>query len=92
MDWGLVNHVVNSDQVVRKAKEIAAAMLKNNRDMVVRLKSVINDGLMLDLGSALALEKERAHKYYDGMTKEQFQKMQEFIAARNPKTPNKSKL
>lgn len=28
---------------------------------------------------------ERAHEYYAGMTKEQFKKMQEFIAGRNSK-------
>lgn len=34
---------------------------------------------------------ERAHDYYDGMTKEQFRKMQEFIAGRSTKKPS-SKL
>ncbi|KAH9750658.1 Enoyl-CoA hydratase/isomerase family protein expressed [Citrus sinensis] len=34
---------------------------------------------------------ERAHDYYNGMTKEQFKKMQEFIAARSSKKPS-SKL
>lgn len=30
---------------------------------------------------------ERAHEYYNGMTKEQFKKMQEFIAGRSSKKP-----
>lgn len=30
---------------------------------------------------------ERAHRYYDGMTKEQFKRMQEFIAGRGSKKP-----
>lgn len=34
---------------------------------------------------------ERGHDYYNGMTKEQFKKMQEFIAGRSSKSPS-SKL
>jgi hypothetical protein len=34
---------------------------------------------------------ERAHDYYNGMTKDQFKKMQEFIAGRGSKKPS-SKL
>lgn len=87
--WGLANHVVDSSEVLKKAKEVAAAILKNHRDLVLKYKSVINDGLKLDLGHALALEKERAHNYYDGMTKEQFENMQKFIASRGSKRPSK---
>ncbi|CAK9328923.1 unnamed protein product [Citrullus colocynthis] len=86
---GLVNQVVEGDELLKKAGEVAEAILKNSQDLVLRYKSVINDGLKLDLGQALALEKERAHAYYNGMTKEQFQKMQEFIAGRSSKKPSK---
>lgn len=86
---GFVNHVVEGSELMSKAREIAEAIAKNNQDLVLRYKSVINDGLRLNLGDALALEKERAHSYYDGMTKEQFKKMQEFIAGRSS---GKSKL
>ncbi|KAM7279719.1 hypothetical protein ACFE04_006853 [Oxalis oulophora] len=79
---GFVNYVVEEGQLIKKAREVAGAIIKNNQDLVLRYKSVINDGLKLDLGHALALEKERAHNYYNGMTKEQFTKMQEFIAGR----------
>ncbi|TXG71578.1 hypothetical protein EZV62_000157 [Acer yangbiense] len=78
--WGLVNHVVEEGELMKKAQQVALAMIKNNQDLVLRYKSVINDGLKLDLGNALALEKERGHEYYKGMSKEQFKKMQEFIA------------
>ncbi|MED6130371.1 hypothetical protein PIB30_000267 [Stylosanthes scabra] len=79
---GFVNHVVEDGEVLKKSREIAEAIVKNNQDLVLRYKSVINDGIKLDLGHALSLEKERAHDYYNGMTKEQFRKMQEFIAGR----------
>ncbi|KAL1334945.1 hypothetical protein HN51_063880 [Arachis hypogaea] len=84
---GFVNHVVEDSEVLKKSREIAEAIMKNNQDLVLRYKSVINDGIKLDLGRALSLEKERAHDYYNGMTKEQFKKMQEFIAGR--KKPSK---
>ncbi|GER25621.1 3-hydroxybutyryl-CoA dehydratase [Striga asiatica] len=101
--WGLVNHVVEGNELLQKARQIAEAMIKNNQDLVLRYKAVINDGFKQELGRALALEKklapfcagfdeilERAHEYYDGMTKEQFKKMQEFIAGRgSKKTPSK---
>lgn len=85
--WGLVNHVVEGSELLKKTREVAEAIIRNNQDLVLRYKSAINDGLKLDLGHALALEKERAHNYYDGMTKEQFEKMQKFIAGRRPNKP-----
>lgn len=57
--WGLVNHVVEGSEVLKKAKQIAEAIIKNNQDMVLRYKSVINDGFKLDLANALNLEKVR---------------------------------
>ncbi|CAM8996440.1 unnamed protein product [Rhodiola kirilowii] len=86
---GFVNHVVEVSELMSKAREVALAIIKNNQDLVLRYKAVINDGLKLDLGQALALEKERAHDYYDNMTKDQFKKMQEFIADRSSKTQSK---
>ncbi|KAI4334987.1 hypothetical protein L6164_013677 [Bauhinia variegata] len=86
---GFVNHVVEEGELQKKAREVAGAILKNNQDMVLRYKSVINDGLKLDLARALSLEKERAHAYYNGMPKEQFRKMQEFIAGRSSKKQSK---
>ncbi|OVA13598.1 Crotonase superfamily [Macleaya cordata] len=86
--WGLVNHVVEGSELMKKAREVAEAIIRNNQDLVVRYKSVINDGLRLDLGRALALEKARAHEYYNGMTKDQFEKMQKFIAGRSSNKPS----
>lgn len=55
--WGLVNHVVEGNDLMKKAQEVAQAIIKNNPDLVLRYKAVINDGLKRDLGQALALEK-----------------------------------
>ena len=54
---GFVNYVVEEGELLKKAREIGEGILKNNQDLVLRYKSVINDGLKLDLGHALALEK-----------------------------------
>lgn len=54
---GFVNHVVERSELLKKARQIAEAIVKNNEDMVLRYKAVINDGFKLDLGRALALEK-----------------------------------
>ncbi|CAN6467971.1 unnamed protein product [Victoria cruziana] len=87
--WGLVNHLVEPSEVLKKAEEIAERIAKNNQDLVPRYKAVINDGLKMALGDALALEKERAHQFYDGMTKEQFEQMKKFIATRSSKPTSK---
>ncbi|KAG0484852.1 hypothetical protein HPP92_008931 [Vanilla planifolia] len=87
--WGLVNHVVSNGYALKKAIEIGEAILRNNRDMVLRYKSVLNDGFKLDLSHALKLEKERAHEYYDGMPKEQFTRLQKFISSRSAKPTSK---
>lgn len=54
---GLVNHVVEGTELLKKAREVAEAIMKNNRDLVLRYKAVINDGCKLDLHHALLLEK-----------------------------------
>ncbi|KAL4202395.1 hypothetical protein AMTRI_Chr02g263520 [Amborella trichopoda] len=87
--WGLVNHVVSGTELLKKAEEVAEAIIKNDEGMVLKYKAVLNAGLNLSLGDALALEKERAYKYYEGMSKEQFQKMQKFISDRRSKPASK---
>lgn len=54
---GFVNHVVEDSELLKKSREIADAIVKNNEDLVLRYKAVINDGIKLDLGRALSLEK-----------------------------------
>ncbi|KAG4986143.1 hypothetical protein JHK86_033834 [Glycine max] len=42
---------------LKKSREVADAIVKNNQDLVLRYKAVFNDGLKLDLGHTLSLEK-----------------------------------
>lgn len=55
--WGLVNHVVEGSQILIKARQVAEAIMKNNQDLVLKYKAVINDGFKQDLSEALKLEK-----------------------------------
>lgn len=66
--WGLANHIVEDSQVLSKAIEVAEAIVKNNRNLVVLYKSVINDGLQLDMKHARALEKVRIYEVHDTIT------------------------
>ncbi|KAG4985994.1 hypothetical protein JHK86_033685 [Glycine max] len=51
------NHIVEEAQLLKKSREVADAIVKINQDLVLRYKAVINDGLKLDLGRTLSLEK-----------------------------------
>ncbi|KAF5208160.1 hypothetical protein FRX31_002252 [Thalictrum thalictroides] len=48
---------LRSSHLLKKARDVEAAILRNNEDLVLRYKSVINDDLKLELDHALALEK-----------------------------------
>ncbi|KAH7299271.1 hypothetical protein KP509_24G003200 [Ceratopteris richardii] len=80
--WGLVNKVVESKEVLKAAIAIAEEIVQNQQDMVVHYKRIINDGFRLSFGDGAALEKERAHKFYENMTSESFKSMQKYIASR----------
>jgi enoyl-CoA hydratase/carnithine racemase len=70
--WGLVNHIVDDSQVLTKAIEVAEAITRNNRNLVVLYKSVINDGLQLDMEHARVLEKVRTYTLVEHNTYMQF--------------------
>jgi enoyl-CoA hydratase/carnithine racemase len=56
--WGLVNRVVQpGEDVVSAAIEIAESILQNKQDMVLKYKSILNDGFRLSFAEGAALEK-----------------------------------
>jgi len=61
--WGLVNEVVPPDQLLPRALEIATAIAAHDPAMVARYRAMIDDGLNLPLGEALALEAARAQAF-----------------------------
>ena len=62
-DWGFVNRVVSPEALMPEAQALAQEMLQAQGDMLVRYKSVINDGFALPFGEGMALERERARAF-----------------------------
>jgi enoyl-CoA hydratase len=58
--WGLVNRVVPHDALLDEAAALAADMASCVPEVLRGYKRLIDDGLALPLGAALALERERA--------------------------------
>jgi enoyl-CoA hydratase len=62
-DWGFVNRVVAPGQLMAEARALAGEMLQAQPGMLVRYKSIINDGFALPFGQGMALEQERARAF-----------------------------
>ena len=62
-DWGFVNRVVSPEALMPEARALAHEMLQAQGDMLVRYKSIINDGFALPFGEGMALERERARAF-----------------------------
>lgn len=58
--WGLVNRVVEPDELLPSALRLAGDMAQLPPDMVGSLKRLIDDGYGLPFGEALRLESERS--------------------------------
>lgn len=61
--WGLVNRVVAPDELMPTAKKLALEMAQIDSDLLKKIKSVIDDGLLMPLDKALQLEIERGNKH-----------------------------
>ena len=59
-EWGLVNRVVQPEQLMPLARQLAADMLTAVPQMLVALKKVMDDGYAVSLADGLAIEGERA--------------------------------
>jgi len=58
--WGLVNRVVPADELVATAQRLAADIASIDPAFISAYKRLIDDGLALPFGEALALEHERS--------------------------------
>lgn len=59
-EWGLVNRVVEAQQLLPVAKQLARDMASVDPAMLRNYKALINDGFGLPFGEAMALEAERS--------------------------------
>ena len=61
--WGLVNRVVDAEQLLPVCRQLATDMLSLEPDMLVSYKRVIDDGYALSFGDAMHLEARVALEY-----------------------------
>ena len=81
--WGLVNRVLAPDDLLPAARALACDMLSTDPALLLRYKSVINDGFALALGEGLALERERARAFNAGIRADEVEQRREAVRARN---------
>ncbi|KAI3738100.1 hypothetical protein L2E82_28118 [Cichorium intybus] len=86
---GLVNHVVQSSELLKKVCEVAEAIMKNNRDLVLRYKVVINDAGKYHLWE-LGISKSK--KYSSTETRKRNCQLKNVGNARNAKEGHFDKL
>lgn len=67
LTWGLVNEVTAPDGLLRRALEIATAIAAHDPAMVARYRAMIDDGMALPFGEALALEAARAQAFNEAI-------------------------
>ncbi len=60
LDWGLVNHVVEPDELMPLAHRIAADIASCDAAKVATYKALIDEGYALNFGEGMALERARA--------------------------------
>ena len=56
-EWGLVSRVVPADQLLDECRKIAADIVSCVPETVVVYKQLVNDGLDMDMGAALNMER-----------------------------------
>ncbi|MEK9775701.1 MAG: enoyl-CoA hydratase [Quisquiliibacterium sp.] len=61
-DWGLVNRVVEPDQLLVQARELAIEMLSVIPRMLIEYKKLIDEGFATGLADGLVLETELSNK------------------------------
>ncbi len=81
--WGLVSRVVRDEQLLPEARALARDMLGTLPAMLQRYKALINDGLALPLGEALALERQRADAFNAAVDPAEVEQRREAVRHRN---------
>ncbi|MEH6662180.1 MAG: enoyl-CoA hydratase [Parasphingorhabdus sp.] len=67
-DWGLVNHVYSADELMPKARALAADMASIDPEFLKAYKRLIVDGYDRNFRDALALEKQTTDAWNDNVT------------------------
>ena len=87
---GLVNEVYPKEELLNEAIKLAKAIAKNSGNAVKSSKKAINEGLQLDIDSAIQLEEEIFGECFE--TKDQVELMKAFLSKnKKPKEKKKEK-
>lgn len=81
--WGLVNEIVPPDRLLPRALEIATAIAAQDPAMVARYRAMIDDGMKLPLGEALALEAARAQAFNNAIPAAAIEELRAAVFASN---------
>jgi enoyl-CoA hydratase len=81
--WGFVNRVVPADGLLDAARRLAGDMLSCVPEMLVRYKSIIDDGFALPFGEGMNLEKARSREFNATVGPAAVEARREGVRARN---------
>jgi len=80
--WGLVNHIVDSGQLIPTCEALAAEMASCDRAALAGLKRVINEGGAMTLGDSLPYEHQAMYDFAEQVSMETLQGNIERILSR----------
>jgi enoyl-CoA hydratase len=80
--WGLVNRVVAAEELMPTAKKLAGEMAQVDGALLKRIKSVIDEGMLLPLDQALELEIKRGNEHNSTISADFAEKSRGAVMAR----------
>ena len=80
--WGLVNRVVEPDELIPAAMKLAADMASIPAETLITYKRIIDGGFDLDLADGLALERDLSTAHNRQVTPQMVEARREVIQAR----------
>jgi enoyl-CoA hydratase len=81
-DWGMVNRVVEPEALIDTARALAKDMLSALPDMLVRYKTLIDEGYATNFGEAMQMERATAKSSNAGVSAEQIETRREAVRKR----------
>ena len=85
--WGMVNRVLDDEELMPAVLEVAAQIAETSPEALPRIRAMMTDGWDMELGAALAMERERALPFNDAVD---FAQMEQRLAQLRARTRNTS--
>ena len=83
--WGLVNRVVEPEELLPACEALAKDILSSPQDMVQAYKKLIDDGFNLPYGESVALERKTNYEHFKSVTAETIAQRRKGIIERGRK-------